>query len=676
MRTQRFMPAWLLGVLGLAFFQPLLSAAEFASHPPMRPLPTASDRAMTDGPAYFVEGSRGNDASDGSLASPWRTLAHSLKQLKPGDTLYLRGGVYHEHVVMPRSGEPGKPITIRSYPNELATIDGGLREFHDHPAASWEPLAGGAEGEFVSTKKYPQFSNRPILASFLSNGWEPFIGIENQRPLIVGHFADSMVPLHGYRMLADLRDKSALYDIGGKFDKEASVYCGPGLWFNRETERIHVRLAHTDLEGLGKLAYRGETDPRKIALLVSGALGEDVLRINGVKHLVVQDLVFRGASASALVNLYDAEDITFDGVTMFGGAPALLLKATSKINVTNCAFRSLAAPWSSRASMKYRGTPSYVILADANQPENHDVEIAHCEFTDGHDGVYVRYIKNLKFHHNYIDNFNDDGFEVGAKKRDHEIYCYQNRFSRTLINFTLHEIVKDESPATVDEGSGVYIARNVVDLRQGTFKSPPNEQDPTGAYLNQTGMLCSDHGGPTWPHYYFYHNTVLRSDPSFRGYYGFSMGGQGLRNTQRRVFNNIFVQLDGVPGLNFLMGSDDVMVDGNLHWGTVAGPSYAGDFFKQSQPAAFKKTPPPPGMMEHDLFADPKFAKSPASVDADCDLTLVKGSPAINAGVAVPVAWVDPLREHDEGAPDLGAFPAGIKPWRVGVRGRVSIFGP
>ena len=164
-------------------------------------------------------------------------------------------------------------------------------------------------------------------------------------------------------------------------------------------------------------------------------------------------------------------------------------------------------------------------------------------------------------------------------------------------------------------------------------------------------MLCSDHGGPTWPHYYFYHNTVLRSDPSFRGYYGFSMGGQGLRNTQRRVFNNVFVQLDGVPGLNFLMGSDDVMVDGNLHWGTVAGPSYSGDFFKQSQPAAFKKTPPPPGIMEHDVFADPKFAKSPASVDSDCDLTLVQGSPAINAGVAVPVAWLDPLREHDEGAP-------------------------
>ena len=65
--------------------------------------------------------------------------------------------------------------------------------------------------------------------------------------------------------------------------------------------------------------------------------------------------------------------------------------------------------------MKYRGTPSYVILADANQPENHDIEIAHCEFTDGHDCVYVRYIKNLRFHHNYIDNFNDDGFEVARE---------------------------------------------------------------------------------------------------------------------------------------------------------------------------------------------------------------------------------------------------------------------
>ena len=49
---------------------------------------------------------------------------------------------------------------------------------------------------------------------------------------------------------------------GEKTKPDAHVYCGPGLWFNPETSRIHCRLAHTKLPGLGENNYTGETDPR------------------------------------------------------------------------------------------------------------------------------------------------------------------------------------------------------------------------------------------------------------------------------------------------------------------------------------------------------------------------------------------------------------------------------
>ncbi|MEO8496333.1 MAG: right-handed parallel beta-helix repeat-containing protein, partial [Planctomycetota bacterium] len=524
---------------------------------------------------------------------------------------------------------------------------------------------------------YPQFMSRQILTAFPAEGWEPLYGKEDERPLVLGHFADSMVPLHGYRTVNDLRDTSMLWDVDNKFQNDEGVYCGPGLWFNRETERIHIRLAPTTLEGLGALAYRGETDPRKVPLCISGPYGNDVLRINGVNHIVVQDLVLRGGSGSPLVNLYGSDDITFDGVTMYGGSPGLLANASSNVRIVNSVFRGLAAPWSSRASMKYRGTPSYRIITQRAAPENHDWEIANCEFTDDHDGIWLRYVHNLRFHHNFVDNFNDDGIEVGARKRDQLLFVYQNLISRCQITFTLHEMEQDESPATVDPGSGVYITRNVIDLRRGTFKGPPQEPDPSGSYLNGDITLCSDHGSPTWPNYFFYHNTVLRSDPSWRGYYGFGMGGQGTRGNQRRVFNNIFVQIAGIPGLSFASGPDDIFVDGNLHWGLVDGPQHKGDFFQQqSRGPAFGKVPTPEGWMVHDRFADPKFNQFSPDPGAQFDIALGKDSPAIDAGVTTPGDWFDPLKAESDDQPDIGALPHTCVTWRVGIRGRIQVGTP
>ncbi|MDA1052633.1 MAG: right-handed parallel beta-helix repeat-containing protein [Planctomycetota bacterium] len=649
------------------------SAAEL-SHPLMRPLPVASNRPLAEDRALYVDAANGHDEQDGSRERPWLTLGHAVRQLLPGDVLYLRGGTYYENVVLPKSGAEGKPITIRSFPGELAMIDGGLREFLEAPATAWLPFAEGAEGEFVSAETYPQFMSRPIVNAFPAAGWEPFYGKEDERPLVLGHFADSMVPLHGYRIVNDLRDTSMLWDVDNKFQNDEGVYCGPGLWFNRDTERIHIRLAHTTLEGLGANAYRGETDPRKLPLCISGPYGNDVLRINGVNHILVQDIVLRGASGSPLVNLSGSDWITLDGVSLFGGSPGLLAKASSNVRIVNSVFRGLSAPWSSRASMKYRGTPSYRIITQRAAPESHDWEIANCEFTDDHDGIWLRCVHNLKFHHNLVDNFNDDGIEVGARKRDQLLYVYQNLISRCLLTFTLHEMEPDESPATVDAGSGVYIARNVIDLRRGTFKGPPKEPDPSGSYLDGASTLCGDHGGPTWPNYFFYHNTVLRPDTSWRGYYGFGMGGRAARGTQRRVFNNIFVQISGIPGLSFSTGPDDNFVDGNLHWGLVDGPQYVGDFFKkESRGPAFQKIPTPDGWLVHDQFADPKFNQFGPDPAAGFNIALRKDSPAIDAGVMIPADWFDPLKADDGGLPDIGAVPHACSSWLVGIRGRIQI---
>ena len=624
------------------------------------------------GPAYYVDARKGHDREgDGSKEKPWRSADKAIRRLAPGDTLFLRQGVYYEHLDVVVSGALGRPITIRSYPGEMAVVDGGLPEFNRSPKTSWQPAADGASHEYVSSRRYPQFGKRPLPASFPAAAWEPFHGKEEQRPMVLGHFADSMVPLHGYRSPIDMRDSSMVWDVKDKHDDQNGVYCGPGLWFNRRTERIHVRLAPTDLSALKGRNYRGPTDPRTLPLVISDCGTDEVLRINGTRHILIQDLVFRGAAGRPLASIHGAENIVLDGVTIYGGAPSLLINASQRLKLLHCAVRSLSAPWSSRASMKYRGTPSYSLITRRGKPLNKDLEIAYCDFTDGHDGLWLRYVNNLRFHHNYVDNFNDDGLEVGAKKRDHELYIYQNAISRCLLTFTLHQIEVDESPRQTPSESGVFITRNLIDLRAGIFKTPPSQADPTGSFLAKGGTLCGDHGSPLWPNYYFYHNTVIRADPSWRGYYGFGMGGRGLQFARRRVFNNIFLQQTGVPGLNFSASDADVGVDGNLHWGLADGPGQGDTFLKRRGSYAFRRKDRPRSWMRLDLFVDPQLLAVPArGSQGPLDVALKKASPAIDAGAKLPGGWFDPLADRDSGQPDIGALPFGVAKWQVGVAAR------
>ncbi len=68
----------------------------------------------------------GTSSGDGTMENPW-SLAKALSHpgsVKPGDTIWLRGGTYTGHFGSSLRGEPSKPIIVRQYPGERATIDG------------------------------------------------------------------------------------------------------------------------------------------------------------------------------------------------------------------------------------------------------------------------------------------------------------------------------------------------------------------------------------------------------------------------------------------------------------------------------------------------------------------------------------------------------------------------
>lgn len=101
-------------------------------------------RAAPRGSTYYVAAT-GADTNPGTFASPWRTLQHAADTLAPGDTVYVRGGLYHERVRITRSGTSGSPITYAAYTDETPVIDGaGMRV-----QSGWDPLLRIQDASFV-----------------------------------------------------------------------------------------------------------------------------------------------------------------------------------------------------------------------------------------------------------------------------------------------------------------------------------------------------------------------------------------------------------------------------------------------------------------------------------------------------------------------------------------------
>ena len=512
-------------------------APAFASHVPPRPLPAPAARPRRGGQGRLVDTTRGDDRAAGTEASPGKTLTHAVEQLQPGETLYVRGGIYFERPRITRSGTPDRPITIRGFPGELAVINGGIRAFYEQPQQAWEPCPNGVAGEFCSRETYPD------------------LGGSRSGVNVLGRFGDSFVPLMGYRFLNDLRDPSMVWDVTEKVGDSEGVYCGPGIFYDVDSGRIHARLAHTNLRALGDDNYRGETDPRKLPLIIAGVNAGPALAIQDARHVRLQDLVVCGSSTGTM-QISGCGDVICDGLTVYGGRSAIQVSGTAGLRLHHTACRGIAAPWTFRGHLKYRSIEARIFTASGWTPrasENRDFELAYCEFTDCVDGVFIGNVKNVHFHHNLLDNVSDDGmFLTAGTARDGttfggEHYIYQNLISRCLTSLAFGggHGRQQMTPSGRQTGEGAWVYRNVFDLRRPVHYQLPAPDD---SQVTSHGRVASDHGGPAWEPIRFYHNTIVEHTPLDRDYYLADLAGHMSGGVRRRLFNNIAVQVEGAPG--------------------------------------------------------------------------------------------------------------------------------
>jgi hypothetical protein len=272
----------------------------------------------------------------------------------------------------------------------------------------------------------------------------------------------------------------------------------------------------------------------------------------------------------------------------------------------------------------------------------------------------------LKFHHNLVDNFNDDGLYLTCDMpAGNDIHIYQNYLARSLSMLAFSGSGKDQ------KNKAAWIYRNLFDLRPGI-------NGPAGLVDART---CGDHGSPVWLPMHIYHNTLLLPNTPWRNYYGGELA-RSVGTSTRSLFNNIFYYARGTPGFAFDPAADQV-ADGNLHWSPELQNVNPAEFLKKARTPLRKqvnwfeesKKLYPAGWTAHDVVADPRFTRLNEKNTETFDITLQEKSPAIDAGVHIPKTWPDPLREQERQRPDLGALPAGVTPWFIGIDGRYTLSG-
>lgn len=589
---------------------------------------------------------RGSDDNPGSLAKPWRTLAFALARLRPGDTLFIRGGTYLERATVAANGTAAAPITIQSYPGESAVIDSGPADFRTPGNRDWEPV-DPATGEYRSVRR-----SAPGQAYAYVDG--------------VPGYRNGRVALIPYQSAEAFRAHSDAY-----VDEATPFYAGPGVFYDSADERIHIRLAKTaDLRAAesryGAVFDGDRPDPRRHSIILSSA--PSTLVVDGA-HLVIRNLTVHQAKA-AIVLSPDAHHVRFDGVTAWTGESAILADGDGihHVTVTRSRIYGDNPRWIFWSDMKSPPAPADLLRSTAIDLSGgtHDWEISYSHLRgSGQDLISTNTDeRRIAVHHNRLENCGDDALELEGTRDVGEVRVYENFISNCLVAVAPGQ----DSPSF---SGPLYVFRNViVSLRDPPVNRAPGINDWNGGGRFAYEYMFKLHAGNT----HIYHNTLVLLNHAGDGINLVPPAPDGTY-----VANNVAVVVNGRVNGDYPTGPGQI-VNGNLYWKVngAAGDSLLAD---HDTVQAFSRATG----LERDGIGkvagrgtDPRFAgfrldvvrpagrrwelRPGSEVVEPTDFLLRRGSPAIGAGIAIPVHPRLGRLPDTRSSRDIGALPYGTDP--------------
>ena len=509
--------------------------------------------AAMQGNSYYVAPS-GNNGGSGSMAQPWRTVGYAIPRLKPGDTLFLRGGTYFERdISVDIAGTSAKPITIRNHPGETPVIDAGLAEFRKKSNQDWE-LFNGQKGIYRSKKKYPGADEAYGYFGKSDGSWR-------------------LVP---YEEFGPLSTNNENYTESYPY-----FYCGPGVFWDKNDERIYVRLKHSKYEQPMGYNVPANTDPGKTPLFLFS--DNDIFDIeSSAAYLLIQGIHFRYGGTTLHFNK-GSHHITVKDCDVLGGRYHILVRGGAHhLTFDGVRVPDTFPPWVARSDVKRpsNGRPAHLMqgsginLSDAVD----QIEIKNCEFYGLFDAIdCTGKPTNLRVTNNLFDTIRDDVMQMGTAGYDVE-FAYN-----TIVRADMGVSWNGSGAAPPNKIGTKYIHHNIIDTSTYYLygRSDPNGllgskwMGPNGDGM-ATGRPFGTHtksamtGPDPWK---IYHNTIVGADDvDDRGtghcYYFVNSSAA----FPHEVYNNIFVQVDDHQIAREPRIHDGSQIyDGNLYFRSAQG---------------------------------------------------------------------------------------------------------
>ncbi|HEY6853469.1 MAG TPA: right-handed parallel beta-helix repeat-containing protein [Gemmatimonadales bacterium] len=291
----------------------------------------------------------GSPNGDGSRANPWdlaTALAGGRGRVQPGDTVWLRGGVYHGRFVSTLAGTAAQPIVVRQAPRERAVLDHrGAKDDAFVVQGSWTWYWG-----FELTNSDPVRRGPPTSSSF-----RPDVvvndGEHNRYINLVVH--DGGVAFYNYGTSPDVEVSGCiLFDNGWVAIDRGH---GHALYVKSDTGTVVLRdNVVFDQFGYGVHAYtdKGHGSLRNIRVEgnflfdngAAGGGGSANLLVGGAEPaagIVVSDNVSYVSpgveSANVLLGFGSVRnaDAVIRGNVAVGGSPVLRLRHWAAVTVLN-----------------------------------------------------------------------------------------------------------------------------------------------------------------------------------------------------------------------------------------------------------------------------------------------------------------------------------------------------
>ncbi len=416
----------------------------------------------------------------GSSRKSFSTIQSAIDAAKPGDTIELGDGIYHEFVRFPRSGKSGKPITLQGREGTRPVLDGADPVLQQVPNSRWTPIEH--LGRTFYAAEVPFESSQPglAIATWVSRDGDP--GTNGCDKLIAAY--------------AGLDALSAAPRGEGSF---------------RKGNTVTVNLAES-------------ADPNKVALNVGRC--EAIIDLGSQSHIRLRNLELRNSGWAGIIAGTSSTNAELDGTAELDTAALPSQSDCSGIEINdiiirNC-FRGITTGTQGMRGLDIRrvivangtrddwpwagGYQSGVGQAAGNNSDGlapwrgfgirlmnvKDSSVSECLISGQWDGMGLKKCNGVSIHNNTLRDLMDDGIEMESADQSN-IRFFNNHIYHTFAGVSV----------TSNFPGPIFVYRNVVEVSH-----------PGGRHFNPSYTIKSGHDSlARAENVKFYQNTFY--GPSF-----------------------------------------------------------------------------------------------------------------------------------------------------------------